>query len=378
VGFYDHTLTANLRTAVWHWNGSAWSVIPSPSIPSPFGFYPSVLLSIDSAGSGVLFAVGEWRIGNTWFPLAMRWNGSSWSLLSPPPSNHGDGRLRSVSARSPSDVWAVGTTDDHDGIIGGGYGEAFALHFDGADWTEVSVPQPSPWGVNPLSAVLATDDGVRAVGTWENETQGLDTFCVSLEGQAFALVPSPNVPGDGQGWNELRDITLVGGEPWAVGDGNDSFFGAKLPLVERFSDPCAESVVLAGTGTPGCAGPLEVGANSVPAIGNPGFAVTFQALPPSAPALALLGTAVDAAGTLPGSFGVLVHIDFAATSFLLPIGLGSGPAGGATLSLPIPGNPLLVGQEFVIQGFAQWPASVCQPSPSGWSSTPALVLTVQP
>ena len=86
VGYYDHTLTANLRTAVWHWDGSGWSVIPSPSIPSPFGFYPSVLLSIDSAGAGVLFAVGEWRIGNTWFPLAMRWNGSSWSLLSPPPS----------------------------------------------------------------------------------------------------------------------------------------------------------------------------------------------------------------------------------------------------------------------------------------------------
>lgn len=177
VGHYDHTGTAHLRTAVWHWNGAGWSVVPSPSVPNTSGnFYPSVLLSISAVSPTAMFAVGEWRIGNTWFPLALRWNGASWQIQPTPVSAFGDGRLRSVFARAADDVWAVGTANDNTGVIGGGYGRALAMHFDGNAWSVVSTPQPSPRGVNPLRAVVARESKIYAIGSFQNATQGLDTL----------------------------------------------------------------------------------------------------------------------------------------------------------------------------------------------------------
>jgi hypothetical protein len=379
VGHYDETLTAELRTATWHWDGAAWSVVPSPNAPRPGGgVYPSTLASIAAAGPDALIAVGEWRVGNTWLPLAMRWDGAAWTLLAPPASAaHGDGRLRSVSARSAQEVWAVGTCGDATGVVGGGFGEAFALRFNGTAWTEIAVPQPSFWNVNPLNAVLADGQSVLAVGSWENGSQGLDTFAVRFDGTAFEMVPSPGVFGFGEGWNQLHDLARVDGAPWAAGEGNYDFFSATVPLLLACEAPCAGSVALAGTGTPGCAGPLGIAAGSVPSIGNAAFAITASGLPPSEPAVVLLGTAADEAGTQPGGLGVLLHVDLAASTLLLPIVLSTGPNGQAVLPMPIPDNAAFVGSQFVVQAFGQWPAP-CGPSPTGWSSSPALVLAIQP
>jgi len=370
---------SELTTAAWHWDGSAWSVVPTPPVSDGLGgFFPSSLASISMAGDGALVAVGEFRIGKTWLPLAMSWDGTAWTLMFPPASAFGDGRLRSVSATSMQDIWAVGTCFDANRTPGGGYACAFALHFDGLEWSEVPVEQPSPWDINPLRSVLAGTDGVHAVGTWENASQGLEAMTLAYDGESFAIVPSPVLQGDGQGENELRDLARIGGEPWAGGDGSVSFFGSKVPLIQRFVSPCAASVMQVGTGTPPCSGPLLMSAQSVPSVGNAGFSMTVSGLLPSAPAVVFLGNAVDAVGSFPSGLGVLLHIDLAATSLLLPLGILSDADGGAVVALPIPAAPALAGMTVVLQAFDHWPLPNCQPSSSGWSSSPALVLIVQP
>ena len=237
VGWYDITGTAWLRTAVWHWNGTSWAVIPSPNMPDGFGgSYPSTLLSISAAGPNAIFAVGEGRIGATFFPLAMRFDGASWQLQNTPVSAAGDGRLRAVSAASANDVWAVGTANDHTTSIGGGWKQSFALHYDGSAWSVVPTPQPSTFGANPLRSVLAHGGQVYAVGCWETAAQGLDTFILQLDesaGTGFTIVPSTIITGDGTGWNQLYDIALIGNELWTVGFGSPTFFSATSTLVER-------------------------------------------------------------------------------------------------------------------------------------------------
>jgi hypothetical protein len=255
VGWYDITGTAHLRTAVWRWNGSSWSVVPSPSVPNTSGsFYPSVLHSISAANPDAIFAVGEWRIGNTWFPLALRYDGTSWQLQQTPVSSTGDGRLRAVSAAAPNDVWAVGTSNDDATILGGGYAQSFALHYDGNAWSVVPTPQPSSFGANPLRAVFAAEGKVYALGCWENATQGLDTFALYLDpstGTGFTTIPSTNIPGNGEGWNELFDIARIGSQLWSVGYGSPQFpgFSQYLTLVERTAFAGDATVFCSGDGS---------------------------------------------------------------------------------------------------------------------------------
>lgn len=239
VGWYDITGTATLRTAVWHYNGANWAVVPSPSMPNGFGgFYPSTLWSICAAGPNALFAVGEWRIGATFFPLVLRYDGVSWQIQTAPSSASGDGRLVAVSASSANDVWAVGTANDHSTIIGGGFGLSFALHYDGSAWSVVPTPQPGPYGQSPLRSVLAHNGHVYAVGCFESAAQGLDTMVLHLDesaGTGFAIVPSMNIPGDGHGWNHLEDVALIGNGLWAAGFGSPLFpgFSPGYTLIER-------------------------------------------------------------------------------------------------------------------------------------------------
>ena len=78
---------------------------------------------------------------------------------------------------------------------------------------------------------------VFAFGCFENATQGLDTLVLQLDQGAggFSVVPSTNIPGNGQGWNELNDLARFGDELWAVGHGTPVFSATSddLTLVER-------------------------------------------------------------------------------------------------------------------------------------------------
>ena len=67
----------------------------------------------------------------------MRWNGSTWSVVTSPNAGTGSNYLYGVAAVSVSDIWAVGyyTTT-------GTLQQTLTLHWDGAAWTQV--PSPSP------------------------------------------------------------------------------------------------------------------------------------------------------------------------------------------------------------------------------------------
>src|SRR5207244_662664 len=90
-----------------HWNGTKWSVVPSPAASAG-----SSLTAVTAVSPTDVWAVGS-RIGPTGARLTLveHWNGSAWSILpSPNVSTEyaSTNVLRSVAAGSAGDVWAVG------------------------------------------------------------------------------------------------------------------------------------------------------------------------------------------------------------------------------------------------------------------------------
>jgi hypothetical protein len=107
VGSYqDHTAASS--TLVYHWNGSQLSIVPSPNV----GDGVNHLLDIVAISSTDVWAVGYHCCASS-APsgtLTMHWNGSEWSIVPSPSPNPGqyNNTLEGVAALSSGDVWAAG------------------------------------------------------------------------------------------------------------------------------------------------------------------------------------------------------------------------------------------------------------------------------
>ncbi len=112
------------QTLTEHWNGSSWSIIPSPS---PGTYNGNVLTAAAAISTNDVWAIGWYQSGQTGQEggaLTMHWNGTSWTVV----PNTCRATLRAIMAISTNDVWAVG-----DQVI---------LHWNGTNWSSVSFPLP--------------------------------------------------------------------------------------------------------------------------------------------------------------------------------------------------------------------------------------------
>ncbi len=142
-----------------HWNGSAWSVVPTPGAAAPAG---QLLNSVTCTSTSNCWAVGATMdgSGNPSTTLVDRWNGSSWmtvpSAEPPTPANN----LNVVTCVNASDCWATGATDD------GGQNTSptpFFENWNGSAWTVEPSPTVTAFGyLSGLACVRST--GCFAVG----------------------------------------------------------------------------------------------------------------------------------------------------------------------------------------------------------------------
>src|SRR5438876_2306731 len=84
-------------TLIEHWNGTAWSVVPSPNVVGPL--YGVATVSVNDV----------WAMGFSGVrTLIEHWDGTSWSVVSSPNVGAGSNQLVRSAAVSANDVWAVG------------------------------------------------------------------------------------------------------------------------------------------------------------------------------------------------------------------------------------------------------------------------------
>jgi len=107
VGFYGETGQVQAQTLTEHWDGNNWNVVPSPS-PGGTG-QDNVLTAVTATSGSDVWAAGRYG-GDPANPIALHWNGSSWTSISLPVS--GDKATRtspvSISASAPGQAWVAG------------------------------------------------------------------------------------------------------------------------------------------------------------------------------------------------------------------------------------------------------------------------------
>lgn len=232
-------LTAGLSSAQ-----TPWEQVPSPA---PGG--GSMLYGVDGVAADDVWAVGwEKDYFNQYsydaLSLVLHWDGSTWSVVpSPSPGVYPDGGidvyLYDVAAVSATDVWAVGTyLDQHpgDGFLGF---QSLALHWDGEEWTQVETPSTPVGGTGAMLedlAVLAPDD-IYAVGFRVAPEYGaVSTVGLLLhwDGSSWTALPHPPIVSIDEHW--LRGVAVLGPDDlWVVGGHSGGGYGpADDPYVARW------------------------------------------------------------------------------------------------------------------------------------------------
>jgi len=184
VGQFMHPDEADIESFVVHWDGIAWSWIPSPTQPNGEG---AVFGQVEVVGVDDVWAVGSWpgpSPGAIIEPLAAHWDGNEWTIF-PVPVVADDSRFSTIEALAPDDIWGTVNLE----FVTAGPIEPIIVHFDGSSWSLVSpAPAAEYTGVGDIAAIGPNDVWVTAA-RWNSD----DIFN-----------PTPAfLHWDGSGWTEF-------------------------------------------------------------------------------------------------------------------------------------------------------------------------------
>jgi hypothetical protein len=171
------------KTLIESWNGTRWSVVPSPNRGSD----GDPLSGVSCVSLAACTAVGTKSIGVGFVPrtLIESWNGTSWSVVPSPSPGSGDGfgGVSCVSAAACTAVGFYSVGNDHKTLI---------ESWNGTSWSVVPSPSPGSGGdfggVSCVSAAACT-----AVGVYFAKNGDRKTLIESWNGTSWSVVPSPNL-----------------------------------------------------------------------------------------------------------------------------------------------------------------------------------------
>jgi erythromycin esterase-like protein len=205
VGFYDN---GGLKTLILHWDGTSWTVQPSPNVS--VGGNLSQLLGVAATSSSDAWAVGYYENGVALQTLIERWDGTTWKVQPSPNVGGSDNKneLLGVASTSETNVWAVGKYRTRRG------NHTLLERWDGTTWKVQ--PSPNPGRFNQLSGVSATSStNAWAVGFYHNGGVPVHTLAEHWNGTAWTVRPSPN---PGSEYNYLDGVAATSStNAWAVG-----------------------------------------------------------------------------------------------------------------------------------------------------------------
>lgn len=197
----------NTLTLTEHWDGAKWSVITSPNEP---GAQWNTLYAVSGASPNDIWAVGTYENnGLPYNTLIEHWDGSQWSIVPSPNLSQSYNSLYSVAAISANDAWAVGDSYSPDHVL--------IEHWNGTKWSVVSSPQlGTSMFLAGITAVSANN--IWAVGNvYRNTINGTinQTLIEHWNGDRWSVVSSPN---DGTLINSLKAVAASSdNDIWAVG-----------------------------------------------------------------------------------------------------------------------------------------------------------------
>jgi hypothetical protein len=155
VGNSGDQATISVQTLALHFDGATWKAVPTPNPLPKQALNQNVLLSVQAVSASDVTAVGfiaDANAQNT-RTLIEHWNGTKWSVV--PSPNQGEARgdlntLHGVAAVSGNDLYAAGFFEN---AATGGQHRTLVEHFDGNTWT--IIPSPTRGLAQQLNGVFA-------------------------------------------------------------------------------------------------------------------------------------------------------------------------------------------------------------------------------
>jgi hypothetical protein len=99
------------KTLAIHWNGGSWSVFPAPAVSDNAS--NEVLVGVVALSRGDIWSAGQFIVpleGSAQHTLTEHWDGSTWTVVPSPNAESSNNRLEGIAATPTGTLWAVGTT----------------------------------------------------------------------------------------------------------------------------------------------------------------------------------------------------------------------------------------------------------------------------
>jgi hypothetical protein len=200
------------------WDGASWSVTPNE-----LGADYSELLGVSCVSAEHCVAVGDQRSGSYTETLIESWDGSSWSVVPSPDPGLVTNSLDSVSCSSATRCVAVGRFG-----YGGSWSATLIAMWDGAIWSVARNLKTYTHGAALTAVSCPNAERCVAVGNRSVGDSSSKTLVERWDGQAWSVLPSPNV---GPGGNGLAGVTCPTDDR-CVAVGAFAAGSSTLPLIE--------------------------------------------------------------------------------------------------------------------------------------------------
>ena len=203
VGEYVNPSTGWDDSLIEQYNGSVWSVVPSPNP----GQYYNVLYGVTCTSASTCWAVG-WEEGSAPQSLIEEYSGGNWSLVNSPDPGELNW-LYGITCVNANDCWAVGQYQTPPSHID----TELIVQWNGSSWTSVNgANAPGGPQLNGVTCVSTTD--CWAVGEADTGTTLLP-LVEQYNGTSWTVVASPNPGGT---YNYLNSVVcLNASDCWATG-----------------------------------------------------------------------------------------------------------------------------------------------------------------
>ncbi len=177
-------------TLVETWDGSAWTITPSPNASS----YENSLNGVSCTSSTSCVAVGSYdEAGQSVQTLIETWDGTAWSITSSPNASTSDNYLSGVSCTSSTRCVAAGRLQ----AVGGSEAGTLVETWDGSAWTITPSPNTGVGGISLSGLSCTSSTSCVAVGSYDKGSKHKvrdRTLIESWDGTAWTITPSPNAP----------------------------------------------------------------------------------------------------------------------------------------------------------------------------------------
>ena len=218
--------TNSLQTMLEHYDGTRWSVVPTPNASTGDNHLTGVVAKSPTDADAVGYYTNADGVEQT---LAERWQSGSWAIVPTPNVGDSTNILFQGASDAAGGVWAVGYTIDDSGVY-----HDLIEHFDGSTWSVVPSPGQDEthnyilYGVTATSATTAL-----AVGyVYDYTSESYSTLVERWNGASWSVQSTPALGQTAQ----FEGVTAVSPtEAWAVGDVYDATATEFVPLVEHWN-----------------------------------------------------------------------------------------------------------------------------------------------